>query len=228
MGRSTATPTLLLRARHRSRIEVIADDEDEMYVPVPHIDSLSSTPSIEASRRMVDRYDLVVTSGIGPTHGDISVSVPLLSSETKDNALPASAWHSSHTTQRSCLSPPISRCPSYESRVNSARSPAFPPSSKRCLTTSDSSSHSQHHHTRPCRLQVFTQYITRHFPHSQGTCSVSLPESSIAPFLATLRKRVNSEGIRIHFYNVASMSSGQTAIVDVKSQNKSKRKSRLG
>ncbi|KAJ9110727.1 hypothetical protein QFC20_002768 [Naganishia adeliensis] len=40
------------------RIEVIADDEDEI---------------IEAARRMVDKYDFVVTSGgIGPTHDDIT------------------------------------------------------------------------------------------------------------------------------------------------------------
>jgi molybdopterin-biosynthesis enzyme MoeA-like protein len=43
-----------------SRIEVIADDEEEI---------------IEAARRLTKNYDLVVTSGgIGPTHDDITVS----------------------------------------------------------------------------------------------------------------------------------------------------------
>ncbi|KAG9074489.1 hypothetical protein FS749_013949, partial [Ceratobasidium sp. UAMH 11750] len=42
------------------RIEVIADIEEEI---------------VEASRRMVQRYDFVVTSGgIGPTHDDITYS----------------------------------------------------------------------------------------------------------------------------------------------------------
>ena len=43
------------------RIEVIADDEDEI---------------VEAARRMVDRYDMVLTSGgIGPTHDGPSMSL---------------------------------------------------------------------------------------------------------------------------------------------------------
>ena len=46
------------------RIEVIADDEDEI---------------VEAARRMVDRYDMVLTSGgIGPTHDGPSMSVTRL------------------------------------------------------------------------------------------------------------------------------------------------------
>jgi molybdopterin-biosynthesis enzyme MoeA-like protein len=48
-------PRLVLTRRiYRKRVEVIADDQDEI---------------IEASRRMVQKYDFVVTSGgIGPTH----------------------------------------------------------------------------------------------------------------------------------------------------------------
>ena len=42
----------------RDRIEVIADDEDEI---------------VEAARRMTEKYDMVITSGgIGPTH-DVSL-----------------------------------------------------------------------------------------------------------------------------------------------------------
>ena len=54
-------------------------------------------------------------------------------------------------------------------------------------------------HARPCRLQVFTKYVTPH-PHLQGAYRISLPESSIAPYLATLQKRVSPEGIRIGSY----------------------------
>jgi molybdopterin biosynthesis enzyme MoaB len=49
------------RLAHRKRVEVIADDEAQI---------------IEASRRMVQNYDFVVTSGgIGPTH-DGSFLIP--------------------------------------------------------------------------------------------------------------------------------------------------------
>lgn len=53
---------------------------------------------------------------------------------------------------------------------------------------------------RPSRLQVFTEYVTHHLPLSVLIYCVSLPESSIAPYLATLQKRVAPEGIRIGSY----------------------------
>lgn len=40
----------------------------------------------------------------------------------------------------------------------------------------------------------------RHFPSADVTYGVSLPESSIAPYLATLQKRVISEDIQIGSY----------------------------
>jgi molybdopterin-biosynthesis enzyme MoeA-like protein len=54
-------------------------------------------------------------------------------------------------------------------------------------------------HARPCRLQVFTRYVTPHLAR-RGPYRPSLPESSIAPYLASLQRRVSSEGIRIGSY----------------------------
>lgn len=56
---------------------------------------------------------------------------------------------------------------------------------------------------RPCRLQVFTRYVTHcRFLGVLIGCfdPVSLAESSIAPYLTTLQKRVTPEGIRIGSY----------------------------
>ena len=54
------------------RIEVIADDQDEMSVSIPTFANSAiyvSRSSIEASRRMTTNYDFVISSGgIGPTH----------------------------------------------------------------------------------------------------------------------------------------------------------------
>lgn len=53
---------------------------------------------------------------------------------------------------------------------------------------------------RPCRLQVFTRYVPPHFYPGVLIGRASLPESSIAPYLATLQSRVNAQGIRIGSY----------------------------
>ena len=57
---------------------------------------------------------------------------------------------------------------------------------------------------RPLRLQIFTEsgYLP-FFPASALTDGLDrLPESSIAPYLTTLQKRVQPEGIRIGSYPV--------------------------
>lgn len=63
------------------RIEVIADDEDEMYVIStaralhPHLEPCVIPHSAEASRRMVKNYDFVISSGgIGESKSGISIT----------------------------------------------------------------------------------------------------------------------------------------------------------
>ncbi|KAG6380311.1 MoaB/Mog domain-containing protein [Boletus reticuloceps] len=178
------------------RIEVIADDEDQI---------------IEASRRMVDRYDLVVTSGgIGPTHDDITYA-----SLAKAFRQPLS-YHAETLSRMDAL---IRRGPSpahqnEDQRTARKRMALFPHAAevlfvapdlwvpvvrlegKLCVFPGIPSlfqkmlDNLKHHlplpplHLRPCRIQVYTD----------------LPESSIAPHLATLQKRVAAEGIRIGSY----------------------------
>ncbi|KAG8216151.1 MoaB/Mog domain-containing protein [Butyriboletus roseoflavus] len=178
------------------RVEVIADDEDEIA---------------EASRRMVERYDLVITSGgIGPTHDDITYA-----SLAKAFGQQLS-YHAETLTRMEEL---IRLRPSFtqqneEQRIARKRMALFPHAAevlfvapdiwvpvvrlggKLCVFPGipslfqkmlDSLKHLlplPPPDARPCRLQVFT----------------NLPESSIAPYLTTLQKRVTPEGIRIGSY----------------------------
>lgn len=95
-------------------------------------------------------------------------------------------------------SPPLS--PSYDSRVNSASFPASPLSFKRCSTISNSffRSHPQTH----ARVVYRYSQSTSHVLCLPGVLigRASLPESSIAPYLTTLQKRVSAEGVRIGSY----------------------------
>jgi len=94
------------------------------------------------------------------------------------NAWPADAWPSSHTPQRSFLSPPISGwsvplstpCPlslapslSCDYRASSVCFPASLPSSKRCLTTSNPFS-PFHPHTSARVVYRYLQSTSSHFP----------------------------------------------------------------
>ncbi|KAG9308287.1 MoaB/Mog domain-containing protein [Chiua virens] len=178
------------------RIEVIADDEDEI---------------VEASRRMVARYDLVITTGgIGPTHDDITY------------ASLAKAFNqqlSYHPETLSRMEESIRNRPSFaqqtdEQRTARRRMALFPHAaevlfvspdiwvpvvrleSKLCIFPGIPSLFQKMldnlkvflplppPDARPCRLQVFTE----------------LAESSIAPYLSTLQKRVDPESIRIGSY----------------------------
>ncbi|OAX37631.1 Molybdopterin binding protein [Rhizopogon vinicolor AM-OR11-026] len=178
------------------RIEVIADDEDEI---------------IEASRRMVEKFDFVITSGgIGPTHDDITYASLAASfgQELKyhDETLRRMEEASRHRTWMSQQS--------EEQRTARKRMALFPEAGEVLFVADDSwvpvvrlegklyifpgipalfqklldnlkpflplSPEDE----RPFRLQVFT----------------SLPESSIAPFLTALQKRVKPENIRIGSY----------------------------
>ncbi|KAF8558621.1 Molybdopterin binding protein [Imleria badia] len=188
------------------RVEVIADDEHEMYVHPSLLWLAPDSPSVEASRRMVDRYDLVVTSGgIGPTHDDITY------------ASLAKAFHqqlSYHPETLTRMAQRLSLPQNDDQRTARMRMALFPHAAevlfvapdlwvpvvrlegKLCVFPGIPSLFQKMldnlapllplppPHARPSRLQVFT----------------SLPESSIAPYLATLQKRVISEGIRIGSY----------------------------
>ncbi|KAI9567703.1 MoaB/Mog domain-containing protein [Boletus coccyginus] len=178
------------------RVEVIADDEDEI---------------IEASRRMVDRYDLVVTSGgVGPTHDDITYAslAKAFRQELSYHAetlarmedlprLPPSFVQQNHdqrmARRRMALFPraaevffvaPDIWVPVVRLQGKLCVFPGIPALFQRMLDNFKPFLPLPPPHVRPCRLQVFT----------------NLPESSIAPYLATLQKRVCPEGIRIGSY----------------------------
>ncbi|KAJ8596880.1 Molybdopterin binding protein [Rhizopogon salebrosus TDB-379] len=180
------------------RIEVIADDESEI---------------IEASRRMVQTYDFVVTSGgIGPTHDDITYASL---AKSFDQGL---AYHEETLARmkESSKHRPWILQQSEEQRMARKRMALFPDAAevffvasdiwvpvvrlqeKLCIFPGIPSLFQKMldnlkpflplppEEERPLRLQVFT----------------TMPESSIAPFLTDLQKRVQPEGIRIGSYPV--------------------------
>ncbi|OJA16566.1 hypothetical protein AZE42_03844 [Rhizopogon vesiculosus] len=186
------------------RIEVIADDEGEIY---------SASPSIEASRRMVQTYDFVVTSGgIGPTHDDItyaalakSFNQGLAYHEETLARMQESSKHRAWILQQSeeqrtarkrmALFPNAAEVffvasdiwvPVVRLQGRLCIFPGIPSLFQKMLDNLKPFLLLPPEEERPFRLQVFTV----------------LPESSIAPFLTDLQKRVQPEGIRIGSYPV--------------------------
>ncbi|KAL4067436.1 MoaB/Mog domain-containing protein [Scleroderma yunnanense] len=177
------------------RVEVIPDDENDI---------------IEASRRLVNKYDLVVTSGgIGPTHDDITYA-----SIAKSFHRPL-AYHT-ETLARMDARPSAVAHRTEEQRTAQKRMALFPEGAevlfvagdlwvpvvrvqgKLCIFPGIPSLFQKMldglkpylslppPDARPRRVQVFT----------------SFPESFIAPYLTHLQARVRAEGIRIGSYPV--------------------------
>ncbi|GAA5836901.1 hypothetical protein JCM11251_005818 [Rhodosporidiobolus azoricus] len=164
------------------RIEVIADDEDEI---------------VEAVRRMHKNYDMIVTSGgIGPTHDDITYQSIAKAFDTtleyheetkhqeqktaglrmalfpKDNAevlfVQEDLWVPViRVAGKVCILPGVPRL--FERLIEGlvAHYVPLPPSSE-----------------KPYRVLVHTK----------------MPESAIAPFLTKLAERVRKEGVRVGSY----------------------------
>ncbi|GJJ14686.1 hypothetical protein Clacol_008953 [Clathrus columnatus] len=176
------------------RIEVIADDEDEI---------------IEASRRMVKNYDLVITSGgIGPTHDDITYqSIAKAFNQPLDY----------HQETLNRLTAQISRRTDLqnqtaEQKTARERMALFPTKAEVLFVGEDI-------WVPVCRVEgklcIFpgipslfqrmltglTPYLplpdTRPFRHLIHT---SLPESSIAPYLTSLHQRLKPDRIRVGSY----------------------------
>ncbi|KAK8849548.1 hypothetical protein IAR55_004883 [Kwoniella newhampshirensis] len=187
------------------RIEVIADDEDEI---------------VEAARRMTDKYDFVVTSGgIGPTHDDITYaslatafSLPLthdpetlrrmweLSTPQRREELGKATPAQKEARERMALFPTASKDGDAKSEVIFVEGDKWVPvvrlAGKLCVFPGIPSLFQQ-------LLLGLTPYLplppasSKPFRHLIYTAK---PESVIAPFLTELQARVKKEGIRVGSY----------------------------
>ncbi|KAL4253362.1 Molybdopterin binding protein [Abortiporus biennis] len=183
------------------RIEVIADDEEEI---------------IEASRRMVQNYDFVITSGgIGPTHDDITYASLAKSfnqglvhhQETLRRMAEMSKYRWASLAQqneeqrtareRMAFFPdkaevlfvaPDLWVPVIRLEGKLCIFPGIPRLFQRMLTSLTPFLPLPPPHLRPFRQQVFT----------------SQPESSIAPYLTELQAKYKEQGIRIGSYPLLS------------------------
>ncbi|KAK7683820.1 hypothetical protein QCA50_013196 [Cerrena zonata] len=179
------------------KVEVIADDEDEI---------------IEASRRMVSKYDFVITSGgIGPTHDDITYAC--LAKAFNQNlghhqeTLRRMTEMSKHrwaslaqqneeqriARERMALFPdqaevifiaPDIWVPVVRLEGKLCIFPGIPKLFQRMLDGLSPFLPLPPPHERPYRQQIFT----------------ALPESSIAPYLTELQTRTKTQGVRIGSY----------------------------
>ncbi|KIY49744.1 Molybdopterin binding protein [Fistulina hepatica ATCC 64428] len=178
------------------RIEVIPDDQAEI---------------VKASRRLVQRYDFVITTGgIGPTHDDITyASLATAFSQTLEH-------HGETIRRMDALSRNRDRKQTEEQRTAFLRMALFPKNAevlfvdstiwvpvvrvagKLCIFPGIPSLFQRMldgltpylplppAHERALRIQVFTEQ----------------PESMIAPYLTTLQERMREHGIQVGSYPV--------------------------
>ncbi|KAK4687120.1 hypothetical protein P7C73_g3004, partial [Tremellales sp. Uapishka_1] len=185
------------------RIEVIADDEEEI---------------VEAARRMTSKYDFVVTSGgIGPTHDDITYAslgvafnFPLvhhpetirrmmaLASPARREELANAPPAQKQARERMALFPTAESGKGSEILFVEAEKwvPVVRLGGKLCIFPGIPSLFQQ-------LLLGLTPYLplppasSKPFRHLIYTAK---PESAIAPFLTELQARVKKEGIRVGSY----------------------------
>ncbi|KAJ7346496.1 MoaB/Mog domain-containing protein [Mycena albidolilacea] len=180
------------------RIEVIADDEDQI---------------IEASRRMVKNYDFVVTSGgIGPTHDDITyASLAKAFSQSlahhpetltrMSQMIKHRTWMATQTPQQRAATERMALFPDKAEVLFVAEDiwvpvvrlegklcifPGIPSLFQKMITALTPLLPLPPWAERPSRIQVFTER----------------PESMIAPYLTKLQTRLRPHGIQIGSYPV--------------------------
>ncbi|KAH9990244.1 Molybdopterin binding protein [Russula compacta] len=178
------------------RVEVIPDEEDEI---------------IEASRRMVQKYDFVITSGgIGPTHDDITYASlakafdqPLVHhAETLwrlAESIKHRSWVHTQNEEQKRARERMALFPANAETLFVARDiwvpvvrlegklcvfPGIPGLFQKMLDGLKAFLPLPPASERPFRHQIFTP----------------LPESSIAPYLTELQNRVKEEGVRVGSY----------------------------
>ncbi|GAA6048167.1 hypothetical protein JCM3770_003693 [Rhodotorula araucariae] len=179
------------------RIEVIADDEDEI---------------IEAVTRMHANYDLVITSGgIGPTHDDITYAsiakafgVELEYNEETKHRMFEMGKHRYNLTEQT-----------EEQKMARLRMALFPKEAEVLFVQEDLWVPVVRVGGKVCILpgvprlfERLVEGLAAHYiplpPSSEKPYRVlvhtKLPESSIAPFLTTLQERVKKELIRVGSY----------------------------
>ncbi|KDQ56640.1 hypothetical protein JAAARDRAFT_36118 [Jaapia argillacea MUCL 33604] len=178
------------------RIEVIADDEDEI---------------VEASRRMVEKYDFVITSGgIGPTHDDITYA-------SLAKAFNQDLVHHQETLRRMAemsKSRPWIATQNEEQRTARERMALFPKNAEALFVAEDIWVPVVRLEGKLCifpgiprlytkMLDGLTPYLPLPPPSERPSrlqVFTTLPESSIAPYLTELHNRVKNEGIRVGSY----------------------------
>ncbi|KAI0046787.1 Molybdopterin binding protein [Auriscalpium vulgare] len=178
------------------RIEVIADEEDEI---------------IEASRRLVQKFDFVITSGgIGPTHDDITYGSlakafhqPLVHNAEVLRRMAefgrSRSWVAQQTEEQREARERMALFPEHAEVLFVGKDiwvpvvrlegklcvfPGIPGLFQKMLDGLKPFLPLPPPSERPYRLQIFT----------------TLPESSIAPFLTSIHKRVSNEGVRVGSY----------------------------